>query len=99
MILWRGRVLYNDIDVEIMQPILGLGVAKVLDSGNPNFKKGDLVWGRTGWEEYSLITDFQNMFKIQHTEVPMSYYTGILGKPIFFPYWFTWEMKYTILGN
>ena len=69
-----------------MQPILGLGVAKVLDSGNPNFKKGDLVWGRTGWEEYSLITDFQNMFKIQHTEEPMSYYTGILGKPIFFPY-------------
>ena len=69
-----------------MQPILGLGVAKVLDSGNPNFKKGDLVWGRTGWEEYSLITDFQNMFKIQHTEVPVSYYTGILGKPIFFPY-------------
>nr|XP_023919238.1 2-alkenal reductase (NADP(+)-dependent)-like isoform X1 [Quercus suber]POF01839.1 2-alkenal reductase (nadp(+)-dependent) [Quercus suber] len=62
-------------------PILGLGVAKVLDSGNPNFKKGDLVWGRTGWEEYSLITDFQNMFKIQHTEVPMSYYTGILGMP------------------
>ena len=45
----------NDLDVEIMQPIIGFGVAKVLDSGHPNFKKGNLVWGRTGWEEYSLI--------------------------------------------
>ncbi|XP_050256997.1 2-alkenal reductase (NADP(+)-dependent)-like [Quercus robur] len=62
-------------------PINGLGVAKVLDSGHPNFKKGDLVWGNTGWEEYSLITDFQLLFKIQHTNVPLSYYTGILGLP------------------
>ena len=69
-----------------MQPIVGYGVAKVLDSGHPNFKKGDLVWGTTGWEEYSLITDLQNFFKIQHTDVPLSYYTGILGKQIFFPF-------------
>ena len=38
----------NDLDVEIMQPIDGFGVAKVLDSGHPIFKKGDLVWGTTG---------------------------------------------------
>nr|XP_023878555.1 2-alkenal reductase (NADP(+)-dependent)-like isoform X2 [Quercus suber] len=61
--------------------LTGFGVAKVLDSRNPDFKKGDLVWGITGWEEYSLITDFQKMFKIQHTNVPLSYYTGILGMP------------------
>uniref|UniRef100_A0A2N9EM98 Enoyl reductase (ER) domain-containing protein n=1 Tax=Fagus sylvatica TaxID=28930 RepID=A0A2N9EM98_FAGSY len=62
-------------------PVTGFGVAKVLDSGNPNFKKGDLVWGTTGWEEYSLITDLQDIIKIQHTDVPLSYYTGILGMP------------------
>ncbi|XP_050256984.1 2-alkenal reductase (NADP(+)-dependent)-like isoform X11 [Quercus robur] len=61
--------------------LTGFGVAKILDSRNPNFKKGDFVWGITGWEEYSLITDFQKMFKIQHTNVPLSYYTGILGMP------------------
>ena len=72
----------NEFDVEIMQPIVGFGVAKVVDSGNPKFKKGDLVWGSTGWEEYSLITDFQNLIKIEHTDVPLSYYTGILGKSI-----------------
>ncbi|GMN36137.1 hypothetical protein TIFTF001_005770 [Ficus carica] len=38
-------------------PIVGLGVGKVLDSGHPEFKEGDLVWGMTKWEEYTLITN------------------------------------------
>ncbi|KAB1218168.1 2-alkenal reductase (NADP(+)-dependent) [Morella rubra] len=62
-------------------PINGYGVAKVLDSGHPNFKKGDLVWGRIDWEEYSLNPAPEALFKIQHTDVPLSYYTGILGMP------------------
>ncbi|XP_058184276.1 2-alkenal reductase (NADP(+)-dependent)-like isoform X3 [Rhododendron vialii] len=62
-------------------PITGRGVAKVIDSGHPNYKKGDLVWGMTGWEEYSLITEPETLFKIEHTDVPLSYYTGILGMP------------------
>ncbi|KAJ9558678.1 hypothetical protein OSB04_013292 [Centaurea solstitialis] len=61
--------------------ISGYGVAKVVDSGHSNFKKGDLVWGFTGWEEYSIITAPETLFKIQHTDVPLSYYTGILGMP------------------
>ena len=64
----------------ICQPITGLGVAKVLDSKHPNFKEGDLVWGTTSWEEYSLITNPETLIKIEHTDVPLSYYTGILGK-------------------
>ncbi|KAJ4723809.1 2-alkenal reductase (NADP(+)-dependent) [Melia azedarach] len=62
-------------------PLDGYGVAKVLDSTHPNYKKGDLVWGFNGWEEYSLITSPQLLIKIQHTDVPLSYYTGILGMP------------------
>ncbi|XP_043693774.1 2-alkenal reductase (NADP(+)-dependent)-like isoform X2 [Telopea speciosissima] len=61
--------------------IIGYGVAKVVDSNNPKFKEGDLVWGMTGWEEYSLITMPDTLFKIEHTDVPLSYYTGILGMP------------------
>ncbi|XP_031395087.1 2-alkenal reductase (NADP(+)-dependent)-like isoform X2 [Punica granatum] len=60
-------------------PISGHGVCKVIDSGHPKFKKGDLVWGMTGWEEYSLITAPETLFKIEHTDVPLSYYTGLLG--------------------
>ena len=55
----------------ITQPIKGYGVAKVLDSGHPNFKKDDLVWGLTGWEEYTLITETESLFKIHHTDVPI----------------------------
>nr|GFA61099.1 2-alkenal reductase (NADP(+)-dependent)-like [Tanacetum cinerariifolium] len=62
-------------------PLTGHGVAKVLESGHANFKKGDLIWGFTGWEEYSIINAPEGLFKIEHTDVPLSYYTGILGMP------------------
>lgn len=62
-------------------PITGFGVARVLDSRHPNFKEGDLVWGTTAWEEYSLITTPETLIKIEHSDVPLSYYTGILSMP------------------
>ncbi|XP_057781331.1 2-alkenal reductase (NADP(+)-dependent)-like [Salvia miltiorrhiza] len=62
-------------------PISGFGVSKVIDSSHPNYTKGDLVWGITGWEEYSLIRDQSGLFKIHDTDLPLSYYTGILGMP------------------
>ncbi|XP_071938922.1 2-alkenal reductase (NADP(+)-dependent) isoform X2 [Coffea arabica] len=61
--------------------INGFGVAKVVDSRHPKFEKGDLVWGITGWEEYSLIAEPDSLFKIEHTDVPLSHYTGLLGMP------------------
>ena len=67
-----------------LQPINGFGVAKVLDSGHPNFSAGDLVWGTTGWEEYSLIQNPEKLKKIHHTDVPLTHYTGILGNLRFF---------------
>ncbi|KAI8537208.1 hypothetical protein RHMOL_Rhmol09G0007100 [Rhododendron molle] len=82
----QGRIIDpRNFDGKLMKrlikPIIGYGVARVIDSGHPNFKKGDLVWGMTGWEEYSLITEPETFFKIEHTDVPLSYYTGILGMP------------------
>jgi len=78
------RTLVGDIE----QPIVGYGVARVVDSRHSDFKKGDLVWGRTiGWEEYSLITTPEYLFKINHTDdIPLSYYTGILGMHALGPY-------------
>ncbi|KAK8631321.1 hypothetical protein V6N13_080075 [Hibiscus sabdariffa] len=62
--------------------IIGVGIAKVVDSGHPDFRQGDLVLGKTGWEEYSVLKSTQGLFKIQHaTDVPLSYYMGILGMP------------------
>jgi len=62
-----------------MQPLTGYGVSKVLESGHQDYKKGDLVWGITKWEEFSLVPATQIHFKIVDTDVPLSYYTGILG--------------------
>ncbi|KZV34801.1 2-alkenal reductase (NADP(+)-dependent)-like [Dorcoceras hygrometricum] len=60
-------------------PLAGYGVAKVVDSSDPKYKKDDLVWGLTGWEEYTIIRTTNSLFKIQDTDVPLSYYTGLLG--------------------
>ncbi|KAM6575104.1 hypothetical protein CsatA_023431 [Cannabis sativa] len=62
-------------------PITGYGVCKILESGDPNFKEGDLVWGITGWEEHSIISATHTLFKIHNADVPLSYYTGLLGMP------------------
>ncbi|GKA99134.1 NADP(+)-dependent 2-alkenal reductase-like protein, partial [Tanacetum coccineum] len=62
-------------------PISGFGVAKVLDSGHSDFKIGDLVLGGIGWEEYNIFNAPETLYKIQHTDVHLSYYTGILGMP------------------
>ncbi|KAJ8615931.1 hypothetical protein MRB53_035303 [Persea americana] len=55
------------------------GVAKVLDSGHPDFKAGDLVWGFTRREEFSLLSAPETLSKVTDTDVPLSYYTGLLG--------------------
>ena len=52
----------------------------MIESGHPDYTKGDLLWGIVGWEEYSVITlTPYSHFKILHTDVPLSYYTGLLG--------------------
>ncbi|XP_039132841.1 2-alkenal reductase (NADP(+)-dependent)-like isoform X2 [Dioscorea cayenensis subsp. rotundata] len=80
------RVLMSDLAEPIYiegfhlgNVIRGFGVSRVLESGHPDFKEGEYVWGITGWEEYSLITDTEKIFKIPFTDVPLSYYTGLLG--------------------
>ncbi|XP_060217677.1 2-alkenal reductase (NADP(+)-dependent)-like [Lycium barbarum] len=82
----RGRMSkLDDSYVESFtpgSPITGYGVARVVESGNSNFQKGELVWGMTGWEEYSIVTaPDQTLFKIHDKDVPLTYYTGILGMP------------------
>nr|UUJ74929.1 2-alkenal reductase [Cephalotaxus hainanensis] len=61
--------------------INGYGVSKVIISNHPEFKQGDLVAGSVGWEEYSIIPEGRGLQKIIHTDVPLSYYLGVLGMP------------------
>ncbi|VAH57226.1 unnamed protein product [Triticum turgidum subsp. durum] len=64
--------------------ITGYGVSEVVRSSRPGLAAGDLVWGMTGWEDYSVIKPpfTAILTKIQPDDgVPLSYYTGILGMP------------------
>lgn len=54
-------------------------MAKVIKSADADFEEGDYIWGMTGWEDYSLILNTNGLFKIKYTDVPLSYYAGILG--------------------
>ncbi|CAJ2664858.1 unnamed protein product [Trifolium pratense] len=69
----------NPLSYSPQSVIAGFGVSKVLESGHPDYKEGDLVWGFCKWEEYRLVPSSQILFKVEHTDVPLSYYTGILA--------------------
>ena len=47
-----------------LQVLVNFGVSRVIASGHLDFKVGDLVWGMTGWEEYTLVPKPESFFKI-----------------------------------
>uniref|UniRef100_A0A0A8XTJ2 Enoyl reductase (ER) domain-containing protein n=1 Tax=Arundo donax TaxID=35708 RepID=A0A0A8XTJ2_ARUDO len=82
----RGRMTEHETpsyvpDFVPGEVLVNHGVSKVVASGHPDFKVGDLVWGITGWEEYTLNPKPESLFKINHPEMPLSYYIGVLGMP------------------
>ncbi|XP_044465437.1 NADP-dependent alkenal double bond reductase P2-like [Mangifera indica] len=78
---YHGNLGIPGLSYTFESPLEGFGVARVVYSGHPELKKGDLVWGAVGWEEYSLIESTRSLFKIHHTDVPLSYYIGNIGMP------------------
>ncbi|XP_024990359.1 2-alkenal reductase (NADP(+)-dependent)-like isoform X3 [Cynara cardunculus var. scolymus] len=80
----RGRMLdFRGSYIPPFTPgsaIEGFGVSKVVDSDDPNFKRGDLVSGITNWEEYSLIHKTDQLRKIEQDDgIPLSYHVGLLA--------------------
>ncbi|XP_006664438.1 2-alkenal reductase (NADP(+)-dependent)-like [Oryza brachyantha] len=82
----RNRMTHHEVPSYVPDFVPGevlanFGVSKVISSGHPDFKAGDLVWGITGWEEYTVINNPESLFHINHPELPLTYYTGVLGMP------------------
>uniref|UniRef100_A0A0D9XXX2 Enoyl reductase (ER) domain-containing protein n=1 Tax=Leersia perrieri TaxID=77586 RepID=A0A0D9XXX2_9ORYZ len=82
----RGRMTRHEVPSYVPDFVPGevltnYGVMKVISSGHPDFKAGDLVWGITGWEEYTLFNNPETLSKINHPELPLSYYTGVMVFP------------------
>lgn len=79
----RGRM--NDVKSYVpafqIGEVLQAGVVgQVVASNNPDYAEGDYVTGMLGWENYSL-SDGTGLRKITNTDVPLSWYLGILGMP------------------
>jgi NADPH-dependent curcumin reductase CurA len=77
----RGRM--NDAKsyvppFELNQPIQSGIIAEVMNSTNPNFKKGDFVSGILDWKEYQT-SNGKGLTKVDKTEAKLSSYLGILG--------------------
>jgi len=79
----RGRMR----DTKSYVPPVALGgvmeggtVGEVIESRNPNFKTGDIVEERLGWQEYG-ISNGKGMRKIDPALAPISTAVGVLGMP------------------
>jgi NADPH-dependent curcumin reductase CurA len=72
--------IHWSLHLSLLQALSNFGVSKVIDSTHPDYHAGDLVWGMTGWEEYTHIAQPASLIKINHPELPLSYYTGVLGE-------------------
>lgn len=62
------------------EPITGGVVAEVVESRSYTFRRGDKVVGMLPWSTLSIAHE-DNVQKIEPSDVPLSYYLGILGMP------------------
>lgn len=65
---------------QVDQPITGSVIAIVEESKSPDFPKGTKVLGMLPWATYS-IAEAKTLHKIPPTNIPDSYYLGIVGMP------------------
>ncbi|KAL1922153.1 uncharacterized protein VTP21DRAFT_10795 [Calcarisporiella thermophila] len=70
------------------EPLQGYGVAVVIKSKNPSFPEGEITYGFIGWQEYSVIREedikpalLRVIPGAKSSNIPLSYYIGILGMP------------------
>ncbi|MEI9982359.1 MAG: NADP-dependent oxidoreductase [Aliidongia sp.] len=79
----RGRM--NDTKsyakpVAIGEVMVGGTVSRVVSSNHPGFQPGEIVEGRTGWQDYALSTG-QDLRKVDPALGPISTALGVLGMP------------------
>ena len=65
---------------EVGKPIYGGIVARVIESKADGFTSGDTVLANMNWQEQQTVSA-SLVTKIEKSNVPLSYYLGILGMP------------------
>src|SRR5690606_21101950 len=71
--------------VEIGEVMEGGTVSQVVASQHPDWKEGDLVLARSGWQSYAL-SDGQGLRRLDPAVAPISTAVGVLGMPGFTAY-------------
>ena len=66
--------------VKVGDPMGGHTVSEVVESRNPDFKKGDFVTGYDGWQAYG-VSSGKDLRKLDAKAVPISTAIGVLGMP------------------
>lgn len=66
--------------VEVGGVMEGGAVSVVVKSSVAGYEAGDIVVGRTGWQEFAL-SDGEGVQKVDQTLGPISYALGVLGMP------------------
>lgn len=82
-----NRIWMSDVDqymppVQIGEVMRGLGIGRVEESNNPNFKKGDYVSGLIGWQDYLVANEqsLQTLAKLPTVSgVPVEAFAGPAG--------------------
>ncbi|MGK4007990.1 NADP-dependent oxidoreductase [Sorangium sp. So ce1036] len=70
--------------VGLGEPMVGGTVSRVVASGHPQFRAGDLVLGNAGWQDYAL-SNGQDLVQLGEMARP-SLALGVLGMPAFTAY-------------
>jgi NADPH-dependent curcumin reductase len=66
--------------IEIGEVMVGGAVSRVVSSTLAGFAPGDIVEGRTGWQDYAL-SDGSNLRRVDRSLAPISTAVGVLGMP------------------
>ncbi|MCO5554545.1 hypothetical protein L7F22_008075 [Adiantum nelumboides] len=70
--------------LEVGKPVITANISKVLASGDPNFKEGDIIQFLSPVADYMLLpSEHFSIKKIEHrvANVPLNQYLGVLGFP------------------
>ena len=78
--IWSSIDSYMPI-TPLGEPMRAIGLAQVIESKNKNFKKGDLVVGLSGWQEYRII-DASDQFNVIPPYIPLKRILPLIASPI-----------------
>ena len=77
---WMAGIIAYGYRAEPGVPVVGRAVSEVLESQDPNFKKGDFVYGETGWQTQPTVKG-SAIQTIDTSLGPISTSVGVLGSP------------------